>query len=247
MEGERLVSREPDMRPAREDARHPSPAAAHPMEGERPREPESDPAQPSIPVLEGECPREPSPPRPQRKHPVHMPPVERHNAPVILFVTLTIQPRGSHLANACFREAFIAACGDADAWTVGFYLIMPDHIHLFCRPATEPRVGIKTWAQYLKRRITIRLRESTARGDTAREDARPPVQPSAHPMGGERPREPQSAAWRWQSDCWDTQIRSGEHYHEKWDYVRLNPVRRNLVSTPEDWPWQGVLGTIEWA
>ena len=41
-------------------------------------------------------------------------------------------------------------------------------------------------------------------------------------------------------------MRNGEHYHEKWEYVRKNPVRRNLTKEPDDWPWQGVLNVLEW-
>jgi hypothetical protein len=52
--------------------------------------------------------------------------------------------------------------------------------------------------------------------------------------------------WRWQPDCWDTQLRSGEHYHEKWEYVRQNPMRAGLANVPEDWPWQGELNVLGW-
>ncbi|MBN1675112.1 MAG: hypothetical protein JXR37_28990 [Kiritimatiellae bacterium] len=99
--------------------------------------------------------------QPQRKHPAHMPPIERHNAPVVLFVTLAIKPRGPFLTNARFLDAFTKACADADAWTVGHYLIMPDHVHLFCRPAAVPHIGIKRWASYLKRRVTAHLGDHT--------------------------------------------------------------------------------------
>jgi putative transposase len=91
---------------------------------------------------------------PQRKHPVHVPPVERHTSPVILFVTIGLQPRVARLANAPFMNAFVLGCRDADAWTVGRYVIMPDHVHLFTQPARHPRIGIRAWASFLKRRIT---------------------------------------------------------------------------------------------
>ena len=136
-----------------------------------------------------------------------MPPVARHNQPVILFVTLAIQPRGPHLANERFRDAFVAACADADAWSVGFYLIMPDHAHLFCRPASMPIVGIKRWSVYLKERITKRLR---ADGSA---QPRPPAEKPDACMEGEASLS--RLPWRWQPDCWDTQMRGGEHYHEK--------------------------------
>jgi putative transposase len=170
-----------------------------------------------------------------------MPPIDRHNEPIILFVTLAIQPRAPHFANASFHDSFVVACADADGWSVGFYLIMPDHIHLFCRPAREPRIGIKSWTSYLKRRITIRLRDITAR-----EDARPPDQTTGRPMEGERPREPHPEKWKWQPDCWDTQLRNSDHYQERWTYVRQNPVRKGLSLTADDWPWQGVLNSLQW-
>lgn len=42
---------------------------------------------------------------PQRKRLAHVPPVERHNFPIILFVTLTVQPRGDFLSSDDFHEA----------------------------------------------------------------------------------------------------------------------------------------------
>jgi putative transposase len=42
-----------------------------------------------------------------------------------------------------------------------------------------------------------------------------------------------------QENCWDTQMRSREHYEEKVSYVQNNPVRAGLVSVSEDWPFQG--------
>jgi len=43
----------------------------------------------------------------------------------------------------------------------------------------------------------------------------------------------------WQEGFFDHVLRRQECYDEKWDYVRLNPVRGGLVEKPEDWPWQG--------
>ena len=45
----------------------------------------------------------------------------------------------------------------------------------------------------------------------------------------------------WQQGFWDRQLRSGEHYGLRWDYVRNNPVRHGLVPTAEAWPFQGEL------
>ena len=50
----------------------------------------------------------------------------------------------------------------------------------------------------------------------------------------------------WQQDCWDTQLRRGENYGAKWEYVRNNAVRHRLARRAEDWPWQGELNVLEW-
>ncbi len=50
----------------------------------------------------------------------------------------------------------------------------------------------------------------------------------------------------WQRHHWDTQMRRGDNYEQKWWYVLNNPVRGGLVSKPEDWPYQGELNVLEW-
>jgi putative transposase len=52
--------------------------------------------------------------------------------------------------------------------------------------------------------------------------------------------------WQWQTDHWDRQLRTGESYAEKWDYVRLNPVRHGLVASADEWPYQGELNELRW-
>ena len=52
--------------------------------------------------------------------------------------------------------------------------------------------------------------------------------------------------WLWQRDCWDRQLRIGASYSEKWEYVRRNPVRADLVENPDDWPWQGEMNSLPW-
>jgi REP-associated tyrosine transposase len=51
------------------------------------------------------------------------------------------------------------------------------------------------------------------------------------------------AAPRWQSGFVDHLIRHSESYAEKWEYVRLNPVRAGLVKNCQELTWQG---EIEW-
>ena len=51
---------------------------------------------------------------------------------------------------------------------------------------------------------------------------------------------------RWQSDHWDTRQRSETAYEEKWDYIRLNPVRAGLVANEVDWPYRGEVFRLRW-
>jgi len=48
----------------------------------------------------------------------------------------------------------------------------------------------------------------------------------------------------WQPGFFDHLLRQSESYGQKWEYVRLNPVRAGLVKNSEDWPYQGELVKI---
>jgi putative transposase len=50
----------------------------------------------------------------------------------------------------------------------------------------------------------------------------------------------------WQRHHWDRQLRKGESYDDKWEYVGSNPVRHGLVSTVDEWPYQGELNELRW-
>ena len=111
-------------------------------------------------------------------------------------------------------RAIIAGWTSADAWIVGRFVIMPDHIHFFCAPR-DINVALKPWVKFWKSEVSKHW-----------------PKPSDHPI--------------WQLDFWDTQLRRGESYDEKWDYVWRNPVRKGLVERPEDWPYAGELNVLVW-
>jgi putative transposase len=50
----------------------------------------------------------------------------------------------------------------------------------------------------------------------------------------------------WQRDFWDRQLRAGESYSAKWQYVLQNPVRHGLAASETDWPYQGEIHRLEW-
>lgn len=53
------------------------------------------------------------------------------------------------------------------------------------------------------------------------------------------------SAPHWQKGFFDHVLRSSESSSEKWEYVRLNPVRAGLVVRAEDWPYQGEIYPLE--
>lgn len=89
-------------------------------------------------------------PKVGRKHPAHMPVVERHNEPVIVFLTVCSEGRKQIFAGADSAERIVSAWREAKSWFVGRYVIMPDHIHLFCAPGVVPREPLKQWIRYWK-------------------------------------------------------------------------------------------------
>ena len=48
----------------------------------------------------------------------------------------------------------------------------------------------------------------------------------------------------WQEGFFDHLLRSHDSYAQKWNYVRLNPVRAKLCQTAENWPYQGEIVPI---
>ena len=50
----------------------------------------------------------------------------------------------------------------------------------------------------------------------------------------------------WQEGFFDHLLRSGESYAEKWDYVRMNPVRAGLCRDAGEWPYHGEIVAIRY-
>jgi putative transposase len=147
---------------------------------------------------------------PQRKRPAQWPTFENGNQSVLVFVTVCTHERRPLLANPRMHAELVAAW-QLSNWAVGRYMIMPDHLHLFCSPTVFPPAGLRQWVSYWKSLTALHVEGKL-----------------------------------WQRNCWDRQLRSGESYSEKWQYVRQNPVRANLVKASDDWPYQGELNILRW-
>ena len=149
-----------------------------------------------------------------RKHPIHLAPAERHNRPIIIYVTACTAKRRKILACPAVHQAIATAWAEASTWLVGRYVLLPDHIHFFCAPNGIDAPSLERWMRFWKSRVTAGLRQQI--GEV------------------------------WQRDHWDRQLRRGQNYDEKWEYVRHNPVRHGYVTDPDAWPYQGEINELRW-
>jgi putative transposase len=150
-----------------------------------------------------------------RKRPAHQPVAERFNSSRIVFLTVSTELRKPILCNDSAHQLLLQCLVKADAWLVGRYILMPDHIHLFCSPVGVEYPALTIWVQYWKS-LSARAWPDQEVGKV------------------------------WQRDFWDTQLRKGESYAEKWNYMVNNPVRAELIESTSAWPYQGELNDLLW-
>ena len=86
---------------------------------------------------------------------------------------------------------------------------MPDHVHFFAAQAAEIK-SLSAFVGDWKKWTSRQLRESKFAGEKL-----------------------------WQAEFFDHVLRSKQSYEDKWQYVRLNPVRAGLVVRAEEWPFAG--------
>lgn len=89
-----------------------------------------------------------------RRHPPHFPPIERHNTAIIIFLTVCTKNRKRLLANETSHELLRSAWTIQPSWLVGDYVIMPDHLHLFCAPADLIPPPIEPWLRFWKSHVS---------------------------------------------------------------------------------------------
>ena len=85
-----------------------------------------------------------------RKSPIHLPLREKANRSSIIFMTICTKDREPCLLTVEREKVICDAWNQANHYLVGKYLLMPDHIHFFCSPATFPAEEIGSWVKYFK-------------------------------------------------------------------------------------------------
>ena len=133
----------------------------------------------------------------------------------VFFVTACVANRRPVLANHESHEILRAEWADMGrrhGWSVGRYVIMPDHVHFFTIPRSDEAkplsLAMGKWKEWSAKKI-LKLRAEAA------------------PL--------------WQPEFFDHVLRSRESRAEKWLYVHQNPVRAGLVARAEDWSFSGAV------
>jgi len=139
------------------------------------------------------------------------------------FVTFTCYRRHRYLSDTYARQAVLnelASVRERINIRILGYVIMPEHVHLLVHPPDNTRLGpiIGQLKACSARAILSRLRsEGSRRGRILQRSY--------------------GSSAVWQRRCYDHNCRTTENVVEKLKYCHDNPVRRGLVSRPEDWPW----------
>ena len=95
-----------------------------------------------------------------RKRPIHQPVLSVGNGSVIVYLTVCVAGRQPVLANPESQDRLREAWLKASTWLVGRYVIMPDHLHLFCSPGVDPAESLTSWVAYWKRLVSFRIGHS---------------------------------------------------------------------------------------
>jgi|HubBroStandDraft_6_1064221.scaffolds.fasta_scaffold72649_2 putative transposase len=97
---------------------------------------------------------------PSRRAPTHLPIYDRGNRPNIIYLTVCTWNRRPILANHAMYDLLIEMWKKAHTWLVGRFVILPNHVHLFCSPADVVHQPLAVWVSYWKRLTTIARRKA---------------------------------------------------------------------------------------
>jgi putative transposase len=131
----------------------------------------------------------------------------------VFFVTTNAHRRKPILATRECASILIEewrAAFPRHGWKVGAYVVMPDHVHFLCAPASVNAKTISGFLQSWKQWTAKRVRKEC--------QIPPPL---------------------WQINFFDHLLPSRRSMGPCWTYIRENPVRKGLVTRASDWLWSG--------
>jgi putative transposase len=139
------------------------------------------------------------------------------------FITCSCYHRQPQLDTPERRDLFLNVLEETSQkyrFVVHGYVVMPEHFHLLM---TEPEVGDPSVVmKVVKERFTRKLRAAGA-----------PLIASFAMSGFPRP----ESAPVWQKRFYDFNVWTEKKHREKLRYMHRNPVKRELVESPEQWKW----------
>jgi REP element-mobilizing transposase RayT len=134
----------------------------------------------------------------------------------LYFITFNTYKRLTFLARPEIHETFSAFCIRAQEHNVAVGRYVLMPDHVHLFVAIPPQgITVVKWVQALRSVVGKTLLA----------------------LGFEKP--------HWQEGFFDHVLRTGESYSQKWDYVRMNPVRAGLCERPEEWPYQGEIVRLQ--
>ncbi len=151
-----------------------------------------------------------------KSRPPRLSEVFQHDGDPLYFVTLNTMDRCKILACDIVHASFRKYTSNGLAYGVGVGRYVIMPDHIHLFVRITNGMTLKRWERGLKRAISETLLSS-----------------------GE-----QSKSF-WQPGFFDHLLRSSESYIDKWNYVLENPVRAGLVSSADDWPYQGEVVFID--
>jgi putative transposase len=111
------------------------------------------------------------------------------------------------------------------------YVVMPEHIHLL---VSEPqRETLSTAIQALKLGVVRSIRCASGSAVVTA----PRSRKTSETWGTPLPETPVHPDRFWQARFYDFNVWTEQKRIEKLRYIHRNPVKRGLVSSPEEWHW----------
>ena len=139
------------------------------------------------------------------------------------FVTFSCYRRRPYLGTARARNRFVEILDEVrlrHGFELVGYVVMPEHVHLLM---SEPRQGDPSRVlQVLKQRVSRALRRKKRRLERQMEF---------------RFDNDEEAPAFWQRRFYDFNVWGEKKLRQKLEYMHGNPVDRELVKNPKDWPW----------
>jgi putative transposase len=149
-------------------------------------------------------------------------PIRHYGTNHLHFITCSCYHRQPWLESAGRRDLFLTVLEEVRqryACVVVGYVVMPDHIHLLISEGAKgnPSRVMQALKQGFARRVLKAVRRRR--------------------IAGQQELFVTEAEHVWQRRFYDFNVCSDRKRIEKLRYMHRNPVRRRLVSEPEQWPW----------